>query len=95
MVRTPFFTLLHTKVFEPESSRVGIVVGRKVGNAVKRNRLKRIFREIVRASYPEMSKGYGCIVYPKVALLKTRFQEVQETWRNVLCQKGIIPRGDT
>ena len=92
MVRTPFYTLLHAKFLELETTKVGIVVGRRVGNAVKRNRLKRKFREIVRASHSEMSQSHHCIVYPKVSLLQACFQEVQESWRATLIQNGIIPK---
>ena len=53
---TPHFVLL---VFGNEkiSSRLGITVSRRVGNAVQRNRLKRIIREFFRnnrITYPDL-----------------------------------------
>jgi ribonuclease P protein component len=46
-VRSPSFTLLGV-VSATGTSRIGITVSRKVGGAVVRNRVKRVFREIFR-----------------------------------------------
>lgn len=89
-VKTPFFTLLHSRVQLSEEPRVGIIVGRRVGNAVTRNRLKRIFREHVRASYSDMAMGHHCIVYPKIAILKSSFHEVQQAWQQTLRRLRIF-----
>jgi ribonuclease P protein component len=89
-VRTPYFTLLISRVPEPDSSRIGIVVGRRVGKAVTRNRLKRIFRELTRDSYSNMAVGYHCIVYPKVKVLATKYQEVGKAWKGTLAQIGLL-----
>ncbi len=69
---------------------MGVVVGRRVGKAVTRNRLKRIIRELVRASYSDMALGHHCIVYPKVKILCSRFQEVEKAWNQMLRQIGVI-----
>ena len=90
MVRNPFFTLIYTQVSDKESPRVGIIVGRRAGNAVTRNRLKRIFRELVRASYSDMTHGHHCIVYPKGKILESKFQDVHKAWKNTLGQAGIV-----
>jgi ribonuclease P protein component len=69
---------------------MGVVVGRRVGKAVTRNRLKRIIRELTRASYSEMALGHHCIVYPKVKILGSKFQEVEMAWNQMLRQLGIL-----
>jgi len=89
-MRTPFFTLLVSRVPDHELSRIGIVVGRRVGKAVTRNRLKRIFRELVRGSQSGMTRGFHCIVYPKVKVLGVRFQEIGESWKGALTQVGLL-----
>lgn len=90
IARNPFFTFVHSRVAEDELPRIGVVVGRRVGKAVTRNRLKRIIRELTRASYSNMAYGHHCIVYPKVKILQSSFQEVEEAWNQMLRQLGII-----
>ena len=90
VVRNPYFTLLIKRVPDHDSSRIGIVVGRRVGKAVTRNRLKRIFRELVRGSYSNMARGYHCVVYPKVKVLEVKYQEVGKTWNGTLARVGLL-----
>ena len=89
-VRNPYFTLLISRVPDHNFSRVGIVVGRRVGKAVTRNRLKRIFRELVKESSSDMTFGYHCIVYPKVKVLEAKYQEVGKVWKGTLAQVGLL-----
>lgn len=47
-------------------SRIGISASKKVGNAVKRNRVKRQIREFFRKSkYKELGKDVLVVVHPK------------------------------
>jgi ribonuclease P protein component len=52
-----------------EESRVGIVAGRWVGNAVTRNRVKRRVRETIRERYAQIAPGYDLVwvVRPELA----------------------------
>jgi ribonuclease P protein component len=90
VVRNPFFTFIYSQVPQEECPRVGVVVGRRVGKAVTRNRLKRITRELVRASHSNMAFGHHCIAYPKVKILRTKFQDVERAWTQTLRQIGMI-----
>jgi ribonuclease P protein component len=90
VVRNPYFTLLISRAPDHGSSRIGIVVGRRVGKAVTRNRLKRIFRELVRESYSGMASGYHCIVYPKMKVLETKYQDIGKVWKSTLTRIGLL-----
>ncbi|NGZ10033.1 MAG: ribonuclease P protein component [Nitrospira sp. LK70] len=80
---TALFSLLAYRMDEAPS-RVGIIVGKRFGTAVRRNRAKRVFRELVRQSHPDLAPGRGLLVFPKRdALLQSRDGLVQ-AWRTAL-----------
>ncbi|MEM9366344.1 MAG: ribonuclease P protein component [Planctomycetota bacterium] len=53
----------HTGRTEP--TRIGITIPQRTGNAVTRNRWKRLIREAFRHSKEQMPVGYDLIVRPK------------------------------
>src|SRR2546421_9035037 len=48
-----------------EHSRIGLSVSRKIGGAVQRNRLRRLYREAFRLSRREMPSGLDLILIPR------------------------------
>jgi len=57
-------------------ARVGFTVGRALGGAVERNRMKRRLREAVRAHYPESVLPVDVVINPKKSLLRAEFCEL-------------------
>ncbi len=47
---------------EPPVNRYAVVAGKKVGDAVRRNRLKRLVREALRHLHPALTPGYDVVV---------------------------------
>ena len=56
--------------------RVGFTVGRALGGAVQRNRMKRRLREAVRLSRPASTLPVDVVINPKKSLLATDFDAV-------------------
>ena len=88
-VQGPLFNLMYCENQIPQS-RVGIVVGRRFGKAVVRNRGKRIFRELVRAVQGELIKGYDIVIFLKRPVLEKKYQIVQENWKVALHRIGVL-----
>lgn len=67
-------------------SRLGLVVGRKFGNSVKRNRFKRIIREAYRLNKNLLGKGVDLVVIPKAGLADISLSLVEDKFKNLLIQ---------
>jgi ribonuclease P protein component len=60
----------------PQGLRVGFTVGRALGGAVQRNRMKRRLREAVRLTRPPAGVAADVVINPKKSLLATDFAAV-------------------
>ena len=88
-ISTALFNLLAYNMNEAPS-RIGIVVGRRFGNAVRRNRAKRVFRELVRGSYSKLIAGRGVLVFPKKDVLMSSRNDLIQTWQASLQRMHLL-----
>jgi ribonuclease P protein component len=70
-------------------TRVAIVVGRRFGTAVRRNRAKRLFRELTRQVYPHLGDGYLLVVFPKREAVTSPFESLKHAWCSTLKRQGM------
>jgi ribonuclease P protein component len=57
--------------------RIGFTVGRALGGAVQRNRIKRRLREAVRMSLPATCASADVVINPKKCVLDMEFSKIQ------------------
>ena len=80
-VGTAHFTLLvAAQPPPPRASRLGVVVGRKIGGAVRRNRVKRLCRECFRNWTALLPDGVDLIVIAREGAHELRLAEVRAEW---------------
>jgi len=64
-------------------SRFGIVTSKKLGGSVKRNRVKRILREVVRLREDLKSLGIDMVIIARKGMLNAGFKEASEAFNNL------------
>jgi len=65
------------EVSESSSVRVGLTVGKVLGGAVERNRIKRRMREAVRLSWPTENAPVDIVFNPRKSVLQLPFGELR------------------
>lgn len=77
VLKNKYFVLYYNKVSEGDL-KFGIAVGKKVGNAVVRNKYKRKLRSIVDNNKLLFQKGYNYIIIVKKESLSLKHQELND-----------------
>jgi ribonuclease P protein component len=86
--------LFHLYYVKPRNyegpSKVGIVVSNKFSkSAAKRNRLKRVFREVIRLNLGIIPSGYWVVVYPKYYSAGKKYEEICSDFTQTI-QKDFV-----
>jgi ribonuclease P protein component len=80
-----------------EGPRLGVSVGRKVGSAVERNRVKRVLREAFWADDVELPEGHDFVIVARPAVRALVDESggagVVEALREVLAGAGLTGEG--
>ena len=84
------FAILQTCPNDLTHSRFGFVAGKTVGNAVHRNRAKRILREIVRPLIPEIRSGNDVVLIARPAILSGSRAEVSSAVHSLLVRGKLM-----
>jgi ribonuclease P protein component len=77
----------------PGPTRVGLIVGRRIGNAVTRNRVKRRLREVIRSLYPRLRPGFDLVFIARPPSVSASVGELEVAVFTLLQRAGIVAPG--
>ncbi len=78
---------------EQDTSRFAFVASRRVGNAVQRNRVRRLMREAIRQHLDEIQSGWDCILIARPRILQANFTEVETAVLQLLSRAKLLKVG--
>ena len=72
-----------------DKTRIGVGAGRSIGNAVKRNRAKRILREGARSIANSLNKGNDVVLLARAKLLESQKNDIEAALKQVVKSSGL------
>ena len=86
--------VLHVLRRETEDRQFGFVVGKKLGGAVQRNRVRRLLREACRALLPGVPAGWDIVVVARAAAADASLARLTEGMRGLFQRAGVWQHTD-
>jgi ribonuclease P protein component len=76
--------VLHALPRSAGDVRFGVVVGKKVGKAVQRNRVRRLFREALRHQLPALRRGVHGVWVARPTAAGASFSEIEQAVHDLM-----------
>lgn len=80
--------IIYKEETESDISHFGISVGKKIGNAVTRNRIKRQIKSIIDQN--PYKKNINCIIIVRKGIITKNFQEMSQELKEVMNRIHIL-----
>ncbi len=84
------YLVLYAKRNRTDGNRVGITVGKKLGHAVVRNRVRRRLREVYRLNEGKFAPGWDLVVVARSRCIRARFPELTNAYLSLAEKAGIL-----
>lgn len=84
------YLVLYARRNRTEGNRVGITVGKKLGKAHIRNRVRRRIREVYRLNEEKFLPGYDIVVVARTRAIGASFEQLTKAYLSLAQKAGIL-----
>lgn len=84
------YLVLYARKNRTERNRVGITVGKKLGKAHIRNRVRRRIREVYRLNEENFLPGYDIVVVARTRAIDAPFEQLTKAYLSLAQKAGIL-----
>ena len=74
--------------------QIGVTAGRSLGNAVQRNRLKRLMRVCIQTQLNCLRPGHDLLLIARHPMLEASFMEIQSAIQKLLQRANMLRSND-
>jgi ribonuclease P protein component len=79
---------------QAEGRRFGVSVSKKVGNAVRRNRVRRRIRELLREALPHTRAGFDAVIVARTAAETAEFSALRSALQELFRRAKLLREPD-
>ncbi len=94
VTRHPYLILSYAPNDLPHN-RYGFITPKRLGNAVTRNRVRRLLREATRLLHPELRQSYDAILIARPAAVEKPFADIQRIVYETFQRAGLVAGKDS
>ena len=84
------YLVLYARRNRTSTNRVGVTVGKKLGHAVVRNRVRRRLREVYRLNEERFAPGWDIVVVARSRCIRADFQKLTQAYLSLAEKAGIL-----
>ena len=84
------YLVLYARRNRSTQNRVGVTVGKKLGHAVVRNRVRRRLREVYRLNEAKFAPGWDIVVVARSRCIKADFRKLTQAYLSLAEKAGIL-----
>ena len=84
------YLVLYARRNRTATNRVGVTVGKKLGHAVIRNRVRRRLREVYRLNEDRFLPGWDIVVVARSRCIKADFGKLTQAYLSLAEKAGVL-----